>query len=306
MMNKWLNYVIGILFLFTLSGCIAEDYDIGVPSAYIEVQAGSSYLDYPLTEATIEWSSSSGDVNQTVEKTEEFGLKQDKMPIYTNSEARFDLIENEDNGGSSSWPDSFTVALWKNGERTILDVNEDGEFIFPETEGTYVLELYTVNSTNRAQYVGRVELQKQDTTAWDVKADLPALGVEPLSIQIKEATDEENERIAHEYATLCWNSCNGQKQPIDYDMNLRTDNIEIGDTFQIKWNNMNPKPTEIQLPQLDKKTGAVIETAPINVSKATLETEVTEENKGTHYALEFYWKEGTKLIGKTFLHFGLE
>lgn len=162
LMNKWLKWVIGILLIFTVSGCFAEDYDVGIPSARLEVGEMDGLLAYPLTEANISWTSSSDEVKNVVLDIEEFGPKQNKIFAHPNQEARIDIIENEENSGSSgaSWPDSIAVTLWKNGEDADLDVNEDGEFTFPNTEGTFVIEVITRNSSNKAQYVGYVEIKK--------------------------------------------------------------------------------------------------------------------------------------------------
>ncbi len=162
MMNKWLKCVTGIFLIFTFSGCFAEDYDVGLPSARLDVGEMEGLLAYPLTEANVSWSSSSGEVKNVVLNIEEFGPKQNKIFAYPTQEARIDIIENEENSGSSgaSWPDSIAVTLWENGKDTDLDVTEDGEFTFPDTEGTFVMEVITRNSSNKAQYVGYVEIKK--------------------------------------------------------------------------------------------------------------------------------------------------
>jgi len=161
MSKKFLSIFIGLASMFSMTACIGEDYDIGVPSAYIEVTIASSYLQYPLTKANIIWSSSIGDENQTVEDMKEFGLKQDKIWVYGNQEARFDVVENEENGGDS-WPESISAKLWRNGESTDIEVNENGEFKIPDIEGNYVLEVLTRNAANRAQYVGNVVIEAAD------------------------------------------------------------------------------------------------------------------------------------------------
>lgn len=70
------------------------------------------------------------------------------------------MKENEENGGDS-WPNSISIKRWKDGEKTNIDVNENGEFKIPDIEGNYLLEVLINNSTNRAQYLGNVVISKQ-------------------------------------------------------------------------------------------------------------------------------------------------
>lgn len=57
-MEKVFKLFIGFLFIFTLTGCFAEDYDVGVPAAYLNINNSSVQL----TEANISWVTASEDV----------------------------------------------------------------------------------------------------------------------------------------------------------------------------------------------------------------------------------------------------
>lgn len=295
---------VGILFAFVLTGCFGEDYDVGVPTASVQVRIASMNHEYQLTEANITWSSSSGDVNKTVENIEEFGFKQDKIWIYPNQEATLDIKENEENGGDS-WPDSITATLWNNGAHTDLEVNEYGEFTFPDTEGTYMLEVTTRNSANKAQYVGNVVIETPNTKPLEVKGKLPEFqGVEPPTIRKMNTTEEGDIVFDHSYSEVCWNNCNDKNTT--YHVDIFSGDVEIGDRIQIDWHKMNPQPTEIHLLQLNKENEEVIKTVQVDSTNTPLEIVIEDEHRGSQYALEFFWREGKKLRGKTVLNFGFE
>ena len=75
-MKIFSSFFVGLFVMSLLTGCIGEDYDVGVPTAYIEVTIGSNDLEYPLTKANIIWESSSGKEDHVVKDIEEFGSLQ--------------------------------------------------------------------------------------------------------------------------------------------------------------------------------------------------------------------------------------
>ena len=96
-MNKLLKLFIGMFLVFILAGCIGEDYDVGVPTAHLHLENVTSSVQ--LTEANIDWSSSSGDVQQTIDDIQEFGLSQDEIKVSANEKVFLDFKENEENAG---------------------------------------------------------------------------------------------------------------------------------------------------------------------------------------------------------------
>ena len=57
-MNGFLKLFIGLCLVFTLTGCFGEDYDVGVPTAHLNLDISSVQL----TEANISWDAASEDV----------------------------------------------------------------------------------------------------------------------------------------------------------------------------------------------------------------------------------------------------
>ena len=69
---------------------------------------------------------------------------------------------------------------------------------------------------------------------------------------------------------------------------------------------MRPQPTEINLLQINTDNYEVIKKKNINVTNIPLDIEIDEKKIGAQYAVEFLWKDGNKLIGRSMLNFRLE
>lgn len=143
---------IGCLFILTLTGCFAEDYDVGVPTAHLDLDI----LSVQLTEANISWKTASEDVQKKIEDVEEFASSQDEIKVFSGQKVSLDFKENEENGGDIWTDPKITVALLKDGKRIELAMNDAKEFQFPTDKGNYILEVEFSNSAGSAQYVGNV------------------------------------------------------------------------------------------------------------------------------------------------------
>ena len=150
-----LKLLIGLLLVLTLTGCIGEDYDVGVPTAHLMFDSA----DIQLTEANISWETQSENVHETIEDVQEFGLSQDEISVSVNQDATFDFKENEKNGGDIWTDPEITAVLLHDGQRIELEMNESREFRFPTSKGNYVLEVTFINSAGTAQYVGNILIQ---------------------------------------------------------------------------------------------------------------------------------------------------
>ena len=158
-MGKFTKFCIGLLFIFIITGCIAEDYDVGVPTAYLYFEA----LPKQLTEANIYWSTADEVVEKSIENVEEFALQQDEIKVYPNQKATLDFKENEENGGDIWTNPTITAALLKDGKRTEIVLDESREIQFPAELGNYVLQVNFRNLSGSAQYVGNIVVVNKST-----------------------------------------------------------------------------------------------------------------------------------------------
>lgn len=148
LMKSWLV----ILLALSLTGCFGEDYDVGVPTAHLYTDNSSIQL----TEANIDWSTASENVQQSIENIEEFALSQQTIHVSSGEKIFLDFKENEENGGDI-WTDAkITIWLLTENERIELELDESSEFHFQNITGNYVLEVEFVNSAGKAQYVGNL------------------------------------------------------------------------------------------------------------------------------------------------------
>lgn len=161
-MNKTLKLLAGLLFISAMAGCIAEDYDVGVPTAILHIDAHILSRDVQLTEANVSWDSSSGKVEESIDDIEGYASSQDEIEIFPGQDVTLRFEENEENGGDIWTDPTITANLWKNGEKTEIDLDEDREFLLPTEEGNYILEATFKDDENTAQYVANIAI-KDDT-----------------------------------------------------------------------------------------------------------------------------------------------
>ncbi|OCA81573.1 hypothetical protein A8F94_22135 [Bacillus sp. FJAT-27225] len=154
-MKRFTKLMIVLCVIFTLAGCIGEDYDVGVPTAHLHLALYSVQL----KEADISWSTASENVQQKIEDIEGYATSLEEIKVFSNQKASLEFKENEDNGGDIWTDTNIKVALVKNGQRLELPVEDSLEFQFPQNKGKYILEVDFTNSAGTAQYIGNVLIQ---------------------------------------------------------------------------------------------------------------------------------------------------
>lgn len=303
-MRHLLGLFVGICLVLSLSACLGEDYDVGVPTAYLQVKIGLQEQQTQLKEANISWNSSSGNVQQTIDNIQEFGLSQDEIKVSPNQEASLEFKENEDNGGDIWTDPKITATLWKDDKQIGIELNDQREFNFPTNEGNYVLEVKFINQEKSAQYLGNIVIEKPSTETKKVDGKLPDFSImEVPSIKKVNAAGTDGVVFDNSYEEVCWNNCD------DNNTNNYTDihsgNVEIGDEILIDWHKMNPQPTEINLIHLNTENNEdkVIKKESINITETTLKIKVDKEITNSQYALEFLWKVKNEIKGKSVLNF---
>lgn len=154
-MKVFVNLLIGLLFAFTLTGCIGEDYDVGVPTAHLNFDHSSVQL----TEANISWKTASEDVQKSIEDIKKYASSLDEIKVLPGQKTSLDFEENEKNGGDI-WTDAQVSAfLLKDDARIELEFDDFREFQFPNDKGSYVLEVKFSSTAGSAQYVGNVSIE---------------------------------------------------------------------------------------------------------------------------------------------------
>ncbi|WP_182858804.1 hypothetical protein [Oceanobacillus picturae] len=290
---------VGVLFIFLLTGCFGEDYDVGVPIAHL--QTGSK-INLQLTEANVSWRSSSGEVDETIDNIEEFGSAQDEIRVSPNQKASLEFKENEENGGDIWTDPTIKASLWKNGKQTNIDLKDSRQFHFPTNEGNYVLEVNLIDSANKAQYIANIVIDKTSQQNEVTGGKLPKFTF--MAMPTVKKINSDGLVFDNSYDEVCWNNCSDDST-YKYS-EIHSGDVELGDKLLIEWSEMEPHPTEVNLHQIDTKDYKVIEKVEIDTNTASIEIGVGEENSNAQYAIEFLWKEGNEIIGKSMLNFRLE
>ncbi|MGE7113277.1 hypothetical protein [Lysinibacillus sp. NPDC047702] len=148
---------IGLFLISILTGCIGEDYDVGVPTAHIYFEGLS--LEFQLTEANVSWKTESEEVEKTKEDIIKYASSLDEIKVFPGEKAKLDFRENKNNGGDIWTDPKINIALLKDGKRTELILDDFREFQFPTDKGNYVLEVEFIISSGYAQYLGNVLIQ---------------------------------------------------------------------------------------------------------------------------------------------------
>lgn len=90
-MKQFLNLFAGLFFAVILAGCFGEDYDVGVPTAYLAIEL----KEVQLAAANIEWDTQSEQTQEKVENVYQFGRSQNEIIVAANQDAGIDVAENE-------------------------------------------------------------------------------------------------------------------------------------------------------------------------------------------------------------------
>ncbi|WP_174520003.1 hypothetical protein [Planococcus rifietoensis] len=300
-MKKVLILVSVLLSILMLAGCLAEDYDVGVPRAYLLADDSLRGQPMSLTQANISWSSSTGEVTETIDDIEDFGLSQEVTTVSPNQPASFDFKENEENGGDIWTDPTITAALWKDGEEMKLELNDSREFRFPQNEGNYVLEVEFINRADEAQYVGNIVIEE---APGQNAGQLPKYTYMEMPSITKIGSAESNgETFDHAYSQVCWNNCTPDR---GYEVSdVHSGDAEVGDSIVIDWEMMEPKPSEVRLIELDSGEEEVSEEI-VSSDSSSITIEVAEQDLGNQYSIQYLWRDGGKLLGHSRLDFKLK
>mgnify|MGYP001167112646 CR=1 FL=1 len=302
-MKGYFKLCIGLVFVLILTGCFAEDYDVGVPTAHLNFDR----LSFQLTEANVSWKTASENVQQTIEDMEEYASSLNEIKVPSGQAVSLDFKENKKNGGDI-WTDAkITVTLLKDQKRIELALDDSGEFKFPTNEGNYILEVEFKSSAGMAQYAGNIVIEKTSKETKTMDGKLPEFSsMEMPSIKKVKVPGTEGAVFDHSYEEVCWNNCGNNNQYKYPD--IHSGDVEIGDELLIDWLNMKPHPSEINFIYIntENRDYEVIKKDSIDITNTPLKIKIDKEKINSQYAVEFLWKNGREIIGRSMLNFRLE
>ncbi|ESU31308.1 hypothetical protein G3A_17420 [Bacillus sp. 17376] len=132
--------------LFTLTGCIGEDYDFTPPSVTLFES------DITLKEANIDWNSDKQYQKETKDILQ-LAKKQTQKSVSPN-EKDLIIFDSED-----FRVDELTIHLWSEGEKSKIELDKNRYFHFPKEKGEYLIEVDLLTDKGTAEYVGNVVVE---------------------------------------------------------------------------------------------------------------------------------------------------
>ncbi|WP_075982051.1 hypothetical protein [Bacillus massilinigeriensis] len=147
-MKVFLYLIIGVFVVFSLTGCIGENYDFSPPA--INLSSNSNLKSEELEEANIDWR---GEGNNPIEKETEdiLALAKKQQPMYFITGEKVDLLSEH----ADFKTEGLSVSVWQNEKKLDLEVNNIS-FYLPKEKGEYVIEVNLQTDRGNAQYVGNL------------------------------------------------------------------------------------------------------------------------------------------------------
>ncbi len=152
-MKVFLKSIIGLIFTFTLTACIGEQYDFTPPTVTIYTTMGSpDEVSFELEEANIDWNS---DEHYKKITTDILSFAKEQEPVSLIPGQKVDYqFDSEDFAIKD-----LSVSIWKNNKEIKLEIINSQSFSFPTEKGEYILQFDLRSDKGSAQYVRSIIIQ---------------------------------------------------------------------------------------------------------------------------------------------------
>lgn len=142
---------LGIIIVSSLTGCIGEDYDFSPPT--VTVMNGQNET-IELAEANIDWDYDDK-YNKETEDIYSLAKEQDTLYLKPGAKVSYGL----ENGHFNPSGKGITISVWKNDQKTELELKDVQAFSLPNEIGDYTLVFDLNTDKGNAQYVGNISIQ---------------------------------------------------------------------------------------------------------------------------------------------------
>ncbi|MED0990471.1 hypothetical protein [Bacillus nitratireducens] len=151
-MNTFFKLIIGLFFVFLLTGCFGEEYDFSPPTVSVFTPNGINEQE-DLAEANIDWNYDSK-YNKKTKDIQSLAKKQNKMYFNSGQQVQISLENGDFN------PNGISVSVWQKENKIDLEYQKnDQSFYLPKEKGEYVIVIDIDAGSGNAQYVGNVVIQ---------------------------------------------------------------------------------------------------------------------------------------------------
>ncbi|WP_141431079.1 hypothetical protein [Bacillus sp. 03113] len=150
-MNRFFKLIIGLFFVFSLTGCIGEDYDFSPPTVSL-LNPNDINQQEDLEEANINWNS---DKQYSKETEDILSLAKKQNKMYFDSRQQVDLLFEHGDFDLKG----VSVSVHQNDKKIDLEFKDDQSFNLPNEKGEYVIVVDLNTDSGNAQYVGNIVIQ---------------------------------------------------------------------------------------------------------------------------------------------------
>ncbi|WP_075620114.1 hypothetical protein [Paenisporosarcina indica] len=151
-MNTFFKLIIGLFFVFLLTGCIGEEYDFSPPTVLVFTPSGINEQE-DLTEANIDWNYDKK-YNKETKDIQSLAKKQNIMYFNSGQQVQISLENGDFN------PNGISVSVWQKENKINLEYKKsDQSFYLPNEKGEYMIVIDIDADSGNAQYVGNVFIQ---------------------------------------------------------------------------------------------------------------------------------------------------
>lgn len=176
-----------------------------------------------------------------------------------------------------------------------------------------LLSLTTLSACSSLEEVAVVEESQQEVNDMEnieepiihVTEEVPIFHTEVPSVKrISSGYDVEID-FEYMYEEVFWDAEENEDLPYQFPF-VHPGIVNVGDSIIVDWSAMDPQPSDITLIEANPEDDIVIINEK-NVSEGrNIMIEIGEEEIGKQYALQYLWKDGEVVTGKTMLNFKVE
>lgn len=151
-MSRLIKFMIGILLIPVLAGCIGEEYDFSPPTVSL-INPDDITQEEKLAEANIDWTYDNK-YNKETKDIYSLAKRQSKMVFTAGQNIHFSI---EDGHFDIK---KVQIALWQNEDKIEVAIDHTGQsFTLPNEKGEYIIVVDLPTDKGDAQYVGNIVIQ---------------------------------------------------------------------------------------------------------------------------------------------------
>jgi hypothetical protein len=164
-----------------------------------------------------------------------------------------------------------------------------------------VLIAFTIENKKDEKQEEEIEQEVVDRNDEKTLPEFETIAIPSIIIWTSE---EKTYQFDNSYSEVCWNDCD-EWNHYNYP-EIHSGDVELGDKLQIAWNSMKPLPDEMNLINVNGENYKEINKEKKDVNLSPLDLTVDEEMIGKQFAIEFLWKDGEMIEGRSIMNFKLK